>query len=73
MESRDLEALHRVLTWLAKDEKREMRVDYCEGEVRVYLEQPLRHGQFVDSAWVGQSSDFAGAVDDLEQNEGWHE
>jgi hypothetical protein len=71
LDRRDMDALHRVLDWLARDEAgRTMRVDYHEGEVRVYLEQRARRGETEDDAYVGQSSDFAGAIDDCEQD-GW--
>jgi hypothetical protein len=71
LDKRDMDALHRVLDWLARDEAgRTMRVDYHEGEVRVYLEQRARRGETEDDAYVGESSDFAGALDDCE-SDGW--
>lgn len=67
---RDLTQLARVLDWLARDEAREAKLDYVDGEVRLYLEQPKKRGETEDAAYVGQSSDFAGAVDDCE-TDGW--
>jgi len=70
LDRRDMDALHRVLDWLAMDDARTARIDYDEGEVRLCLEQPKRRGETEDAAYVGQSSDFAGAVDDCE-SDGW--
>jgi hypothetical protein len=71
LDKRDMDALHHVLDWLARDEAgRTMTVDYHEGEVRVYLEQRRKRGETEDAAFAGQSSDFAGAIDDCEQD-GW--
>lgn len=67
LDARDLAALHRALEWLAKDDGRRMTVDYCEGEVRVVFD---RRGASRDGVSVGQSSDFAGAIDDAE-SDGW--
>lgn len=73
LEQRDLAALLRVLDWLSRDEAgRVMHVDYHDGEVRVYLEQRPKRGETEDDAYVGESSDFAGAVDDCE-SEGWRD
>lgn len=68
LDARDLAALHRVLDWLAKDDGRRMTVDYCEGEVRVVFDW---RGSGPPRVFVGQSSDFAGAIDDCEAD-GWN-
>ena len=71
LDARDLAALHRALEWLAKDDGRRMTVDYCEGEVRVVFDRVgLRRLERGALAFVGQSSDFAGAIDDCE-SDGW--
>jgi hypothetical protein len=73
LDARDLSALRRALDWLARDEAgRTMTVDYHEGEVRLFLEQRRKRGETEDGAWNGQSSDFAGALDDCE-TDGWRD
>lgn len=64
LDARDLAALHRACEWLAKDDGRRMTVDYCEGEDRRGIRGPV-------DVYVGQSSDFAGAIDDCEAD-GWN-
>jgi hypothetical protein len=71
LDKRDMDALHRVLGWLSRDEAgRTMTVDYHEGEVRLFLEQRRRRGETEDAAWEGKASDFAGALD-IAETDGW--